>query len=68
MQCTACKEKEKCTNIKIDDEVKYLCQECADLLRQPCEIYQRIVGYVRPRSEANDSKRAEIKDRTMFKV
>ena len=34
--------------------------------RQKCEIYSRVVGYVRPVSEWNDAKQAEFKDRKVF--
>ena len=37
-------------------------------LRTPCEIYKRIVGYIRPISSANVGKQEEMKDRKMFKV
>lgn len=37
-------------------------------LRTPCEVYQRIVGYLRPLSSANVGKQAEIGDRVMFNI
>jgi anaerobic ribonucleoside-triphosphate reductase len=37
-------------------------------LRQPCEIYSRIVGYIRPVSQWNEGKAQEFKDRKVFKV
>ncbi len=36
--------------------------------RQPCEVYSRIVGYIRPISQWNIGKQAEFKDRKVFKV
>ncbi len=36
--------------------------------RQKCEIYTRIVGYLRPVDQWNDGKRSEFKDRKVFKV
>jgi len=36
--------------------------------RQPCEVYSRVVGYLRPVKQWNDSKQAEFKDRKTFKV
>lgn len=36
--------------------------------RQQCEIYSRIVGYIRPISQWNIGKQAEFKDRKMFKI
>ena len=34
--------------------------------RQKCEVYTRIVGYLRPVDQWNPGKRAELKDRKMF--
>ena len=34
--------------------------------RVPVECYTRIVGYFRPKSEANKGKREEINDRRLF--
>jgi ribonucleoside-triphosphate reductase (formate) len=36
--------------------------------RTKCEIYSRVVGYMRPVDQWNDGKRAEFKDRTVFKI
>ena len=36
--------------------------------RQKCEIYTRIVGYLRPVDQWNPGKRAELKDRKMFNI
>jgi anaerobic ribonucleoside-triphosphate reductase len=36
--------------------------------RQICEIYSRVVGYLRPITQWNDGKREEFKDRKTFKV
>jgi ribonucleoside-triphosphate reductase len=35
--------------------------------RQPCEVFARVCGYIRPVSQFNDSKQQETKDRVMFK-
>lgn len=37
-------------------------------LKVPCEVYSRIVGYLRPVQNWNDGKRAEFADRRMFNV
>lgn len=37
-------------------------------LRKPCEVYSRIVGYIRPINQWNDGKRAEYEDRKVFNV
>lgn len=36
--------------------------------RQPCEIYSRVVGYLRPVNQWNDGKRNEFEDRQHFQV
>lgn len=35
---------------------------------QPCEVYSRVIGYLRPVSQWNDGKQAEFKLRSKFKV
>jgi anaerobic ribonucleoside-triphosphate reductase len=34
----------------------------------PCEVYSRIVGYLRPTGAWNDGKRQEFRERVMFNV
>jgi len=36
--------------------------------RQRCEIYSRVVGYIRPVSQWNAGKAQEFKDRKVFNV
>jgi len=36
--------------------------------RTLCEIYSRVVGYLRPINQWNDGKRSEFKDRKVFKI
>ena len=36
--------------------------------RTKCEIYSRVVGYIRPIQQWNDGKVAEFTDRTTFKI
>ncbi len=36
--------------------------------RTKCEVYSRVVGYLRPIEQWNDGKRAEFEDRVTFKV
>lgn len=33
---------------------------------QPCEVYSRVVGYLRPVAQWNDGKQAEFKNRKVF--
>jgi len=36
--------------------------------RSKCEVYSRVVGYIRPVAQWNDSKQAEFADRTTFEM
>lgn len=36
--------------------------------KQPCEIYSRVTGFIRPVSGWNSGKKEEFKDRKKFKV
>jgi len=36
--------------------------------RQRCEVYSRVVGYIRPISQWNVGKQSEWSDRKMFKM
>lgn len=36
--------------------------------RQPCEVYSRVVGYLRPVKQWNKGKKAEWADRVSFKI
>jgi len=36
--------------------------------RTKCEIYSRVVGYIRPINQWNEGKRAEFDDRKEFRV
>ena len=36
--------------------------------RQPCEVYSRVVGYLRPVSSWNPGKQAEYDDRKTYSV
>jgi len=49
----------------------YKCAECYEhdpLLRRKCEVYSRVVGYLRPVENWNDQKQREFKDRKPFKA
>ena len=35
---------------------------------QECEVYARVVGYMRPVSQFNEAKQAEFHDRVNFKL
>jgi len=69
-QCFKCKTEikkgdENIYYFKEDDH--YLCDECAKR-HFKTEVYQRVVGYMRPRDATNPGKRAEIDDRVEFNV
>ena len=36
--------------------------------RQRCEVYSRVVGFIRPINQWNPGKQAEWSDRKMFKM
>jgi len=36
--------------------------------RTPCEVYSRVVGYLRPVQQWNDGKQSEYASRKTFKV
>ncbi len=42
------------------------CPKCT--IKQPCEVYSRIVGYLRPVKQWNEGKSQEFKDRKEFKI
>ncbi len=44
----------------------WTCPKCT--IEQPCEVYSRIVGYLRPLSQWNRGKQEEYKERKEFKV
>jgi len=44
----------------------FYCPKC--IIKQPCEVYTRVVGYLRPVSQFNLGKQQEFKERKDFKV
>ena len=44
----------------------FFCPKCT--IKQPCEVYSRIVGYYRPLTQWNEGKQEEFKDRKEFKI
>ena len=42
------------------------CPKCT--IQQPCEVYSRIVGYLRPVRQWNEGKKKEFKDRKEYKA
>lgn len=45
------------------------CHKKDPVLRnfQPCEVYSRVVGYIRPVEQWHKGKQEEFKDRVIFK-
>jgi len=44
----------------------FSCPKCA--IEQPCEVYSRVVGYIRPVSQWNEGKQKEFADRKEFNL
>lgn len=44
----------------------FFCPQCT--IKQPCEVYSRIVGYLRPVQQWNFGKQQEFKERKEFKI
>ncbi len=44
----------------------FYCPKCT--IKQPCEVYSRIVGYLRPISQWNPGKQYEFKERKEYKL
>ena len=44
----------------------FFCPQCT--IKQPCEVYSRVVGYYRPVQQYNTGKQQEFKERKVFKI
>jgi len=44
----------------------FFCPECT--IKQPCEVYSRIVGYLRPVQQWNEGKQEEFRQRKEYKL
>ena len=44
----------------------FFCPKCA--IKQSCEVYSRVVGYLRPVQQWNEGKKQEFKQRKEFKI
>ena len=44
----------------------FFCPKCT--IKQPCEVYTRVVGYLRPVNQFNLGKQQEFKERKEFKI
>jgi ribonucleoside-triphosphate reductase len=61
-QCKTCGR-----NLEIINGVQ-TCENCDNSPRQKCEVYSRVVGYLRPISQWNKGKQQEFKDRKVYKI
>ena len=39
-----------------------------NMVKTKCEVYSRVVGYIRPVEQWNDGKQQEFKDRVLFEI
>jgi ribonucleoside-triphosphate reductase len=44
----------------------FTCPKC--IIEQPCEVFSRVVGYIRPVQQWHLGKQEEFKDRVVFKI
>lgn len=62
------KSHKHCEDVKVDDVTYTVCHDCKQTLGRKCEVYSRVVGYMRPLSGWNPGKQAEHNMRTPFLV
>lgn len=66
------RNKEEVMGYEFNGEDYFKCKKChksEPLLKpQECEVYSRVVGYIRPVKQFNPGKQEEYKDRKEFKV
>jgi anaerobic ribonucleoside-triphosphate reductase len=48
--------------------MKFMDRKELEAKRTKCDIYSRVVGYVRPVRQWNKGKQSEFKDRKLFKI
>jgi anaerobic ribonucleoside-triphosphate reductase len=77
INCHDCKkemlEEDLVMTYEVGKNTYFKCEAChkkdPDLANyQPCEVYSRVVGYIRPVDGWNAAKKAEFKDRKNFKI
>ena len=57
----------ECGGVLVKKEDHFTCGKCKRIFR-PCEIYSRVVGYIRPVEQWHDGKQTEFKDRHTFEA
>ena len=55
-------------DIKTHQGVLVVCHECKTTLGRKCEVYSRVVGYLRPTTQWNSGKKEEFKTRTTYSL
>ena len=58
----------KMTREEILKRIKELEMAKKEVKGEPCEVYSRVVGYLRPVQQWNDGKQEEFEERKTFKV
>ncbi len=53
---------------KIEKRIRELEKSKAKVESTKCEVYSRVVGYLRPIEHWNDGKQEEFKERKTFKI
>jgi len=51
-----------------DGSIKYICKDCGFISKNKCEVYTRVVGYLRPVEAWNRGKQSEYHERMPYKV
>ena len=69
--CEAKGKHEHCEDITTPKgDIYVVCHDCKTTLKRkrPCEVYSRVVGYIRPINQWNPGKKQEFKDRKEYKL
>lgn len=56
---------------QVDGQTYYKCGTCYDIqpeFKHRCEVYSRVVGYLRPVDQWNRAKQQEFRDRKTYKA
>jgi len=64
-------EHEYCEDIEHNGRTHVVCHVCKTTLKvlgRKCEVYSRVVGYLRPVKQWNVGKKEEFKNRTTYKL
>ncbi len=72
VKCLECDEEVELMEIAEDapelaGQTMYVCHNCKKLFRK-CEVYSRVVGYLRPVDAWNKGKKEEFNKRKTYKI